>query len=257
MSTWIWSGETALVAGGLLFAFLLVPLLAWQHRRFGSINPARLLGSAGVTLYLVGVATYTWLPLPPRTDAWCAAHAVHGVIWQPFHFVGDVVDAVRAHGLTGSITAITALQVAFNVVLFIPWGVFVRGFLHRSVGIATLSALAGSLVVEATQYTGLWGIYPCAYRWADVDDVLTNTLGGLIGALVAPALVWWMPRTRALTRTRLTPRPVTVWRRWTGMAVDIFCVLAVSTLGTLAYRAGRVALGLSPVGVHDDVWLLP
>lgn len=72
MSTWIWSGYTALYAGTVLFAVVLVPLLAWQHRRYGGLSPARLLGSAALTVYVVAVVTYTWLPLPPRTEAWCA-----------------------------------------------------------------------------------------------------------------------------------------------------------------------------------------
>lgn len=151
------------------------------------------------------------------------------MIWTPLHLVDDIRGVVAAEGLVGALTSLTVLQVAFNVLLFVPWGVIVRGFLHRSVATATLSGWLASVLVEATQATGLWFVYPCAYRVADVDDVLTNTLGALIGALVAPVLVWWMPRSRALAAGRLRPRPVTVWRRWTGMAVDAFAVWALST----------------------------
>lgn len=257
MSTWIWSGYTALYAGTVLFAVVLVPLLAWQHRRYGGLSPARLLGSAALTVYVVAVVTYTWLPLPPRTEAWCADQGVSGVIWTPLHLVDDIRGVVAAEGLVGALTSLTVLQVAFNVLLFVPWGVIVRGFLHRSVATATLSGLLASVLVEATQATGLWFLYPCAYRVADVDDVLTNTLGALIGALVAPVLVWWMPRSRALAAGRLRPRPVTVWRRWTGMAVDAFAVWALSTALTLGYRTVRIALGLDPIGPQDGLWLAP
>ena len=35
--------------------------------------------------------------------------------------------------------------------------------------------------IELTQLTGLWGIYPCAYRQFNVDDLLLNTLGVMAG----------------------------------------------------------------------------
>lgn len=257
MTTWIWSGYAALYIGGVLFALLLVPLLAVQHRRFGRLSPARLLGSGAATVYLVALVTYTWLPLPPRSEAWCAQNAVTGGNWRPLRFVDSVQDAVAAHGLAGSVTVLTVLQVVFNVLLFIPWGVVLRGFLHRSVLTATVTGLAVSVVIELSQATGLWFLYPCAYRFGDIDDVLTNTLGALIGAVLAPAVAWWMPRSRALAADRLQPRAVTVWRRWAGMAVDVFSVWLISTGLTVGYRTARVVVGLEPSGPRDDLWLMP
>lgn len=256
MSQWIWSGRVAALAGAGLFLLVFIPLLVWQQRRYGQLSPARMLGTAGVTVYLVAIVTYTWLPLPPRTVGWCSANAVEGIRWVPFQFVGDIRGAIATHGLTGSVTAVTVLQVVFNVVLFIPWGLFVRGFLHRSTATAVASGFFATLLVESTQATGLWGFYPCAYRFADVDDVMTNTLGALVGAALAPALVWWMPRARALEASRLDPRPVTAWRRWSGMAVDAFAVVMLSSLLTVVYRVVREALGRGTSG-PGDVWWLP
>lgn len=42
-----------------------------------------------------------------------------------------------------------------------------------------------SLTVELTQLTGIWGLYPCAFRKFDVDDLLLNTLGVMLGFLAA------------------------------------------------------------------------
>ena len=39
-----------------------------------------------------------------------------------------------------------------------------------------------TLVVELTQLSGIWGLYPCAYRQFNVDDLLLNALGVICGA---------------------------------------------------------------------------
>jgi len=38
-----------------------------------------------------------------------------------------------------------------------------------------------SLFYEATQFTDVWGIYLHAFRFADVDDLIVNTLGAAFG----------------------------------------------------------------------------
>ena len=45
-----------------------------------------------------------------------------------------------------------------------------------------------TLAVELTQLTGIWGLYSCAYRQFDVDDLLLNTLGVICGAALAKTL---------------------------------------------------------------------
>lgn len=52
---------------------------------------------------------------------------------------------------------------------------------------ATIALFGATLtgLIELTQLTGTWGIYPCAYRQFNVDDLLLNLLGVLAGAGVA------------------------------------------------------------------------
>ena len=63
------------------------------------------------------------------------------------------------------------LQIALNVLLFVPLGYFVRVVLHRGVLVATALGLGVSLLIEVTQRTGVWNLYDCAYRLFDVDDL--------------------------------------------------------------------------------------
>lgn len=72
-----------------------------------------------------------------------------------------------------------------NVLLFTPLGLSLSAVLSknnstwRCIGTVTLISLGFSVLVEATQFIG------CLGR-AEVDDVLANTLGALIGALHVP-----------------------------------------------------------------------
>lgn len=50
--------------------------------------------------------------------------------------------------------------------------------------VAMLYGIALTLGVELTQLTGTWGIYPCAYRQFDVDDLILNASGVIAGVVL-------------------------------------------------------------------------
>ena len=68
-----------------------------------------------------------------------------------------------------------------NLLFFVPLGVFGRLLLRLRFWTVVLLGLLISLAIETAQLTGLFGIYPCSYRLFDVDDVLINLLGAVIG----------------------------------------------------------------------------
>ena len=115
------------------------------------------------------------------------------------------------------------------------------------------SALGASFLIEVTQASGIYGLIPCSYRLADVDDLVTDTLGGVLGALVAPWVLRWMPRAKALAATRGMPRRVTVWRRWLGMVVDAAAYTGLS--GLLAMGWGLASYLVTGVVPPDTVAL--
>jgi len=173
------------------------PLGDLQYRRYGDWNLRRLAGTLAGCLYATALVTYTWLPLPRRDPAWCENHNL-AVQLEPLMRIAEARDATAGKGLLGTLTDVTVMQLAFNVLLFVPLGVLLRGYWRRSLLVSCAAGLAVSLLIEASQATGLWGLYPCPYRTADVDDLITNTAGALLGALLAPAVLWWMPNATLL-----------------------------------------------------------
>lgn len=229
-------------------------MLAVQYRRWGSWNLARLAGSLAISLYGAALISYTLLPLPDPQTLQCRAGSRQPQL-TPLRFVSDISAEYAVHdSLRGLLTSFTFLQVAFNVLLFVPWGVILRRHLRRGFVFTVATGFLVSLLIETTQGTGMWGLYPCAYRLADVDDLLTNTAGALFGALVAPLVLWWMPDAQTLSAKRLQPRPVTTARRWTGQLIDLALYLFVATLLHALVAVGAALLGSSLVST--PVWQL-
>lgn len=239
MHQWIWSARAGIILGCIVFLLAFIPLLIWQYRRYGRWSAMRMLGAAATSIYVAAIATYTWMPLPPRTPEWCALNGVDVINLTPFAFMDDVRAVVQEIGRRQALRSVIVLQVVFNVVLFIPWGIIARRYFHLGFILSVMTGFLMSVFIEVTQATGLWGIYDCAYRWADIDDVIMNTAGAVGGAIIAPVVLFWMPRGSDLSASRLVARPVTVWRRWTSMLITAGAVLGVTFFG---YVSERIAL---------------
>lgn len=230
MSTWTWQIPFSLVVGTLAFLGVLAPAVILQYRRFGRLSPIRLLGTAASCVYGVALVAYTLFPLPSVAEA--CGHRT-GAITQtiPGHFLVDIAEEAGRTSWSSVVTSFAVLQVVLNVVLFIPLGMLLR----RLCGIGLLASvaigLAISVAIEATQLTGIWGIYPCGFRVADVDDLIANTAGTSLGALAAPRLMRWMPQPRELAAA--APGPVSRLRRWVGMLLDLTLISTVATAVTI------------------------
>lgn len=69
-------------------------------------------------------------------------------------------------------------NLAGNIVMFIPLGIFLPWlYNNRFRKVVVIGALA-SVSIESIQYLNMFAGY---YRYVDVDDVILNTLGAIIG----------------------------------------------------------------------------
>lgn len=177
---------TALTYGLLAFfavwATILIPQLIVHHTRFGRIDRRRVLTTAVVTLYSCLALAVVFLPLPgPHTK-----HLSQTVQLHPFQWIDDIHTELLKHGLSSAhaLTSLTFQQVAMNVLLFLPLGVFARVLWKRGLIGTTLIGFTVSLMIELTQITANFGTAPFVYRIFDVDDLLNNTAGAMLGWLV-------------------------------------------------------------------------
>ncbi|WP_315638158.1 MULTISPECIES: VanZ family protein [Microbacterium] len=205
-------GVIAVAIGLAVGVVLFVPFVAISYRRRGRLSLGRTLLWLAALVYFWAIWTYTLLPLPDPDTIRCV-----GAITDPMSVVRDVQKAFAAPG--NPLRQPALLQLVFNVLLFVPLGAFLRVLGGRGLPTALVVGFGLSLLVETTQLTGVWGLYPCAYRFFDVGDLMTNTTGAVLGSVLALVV----PRSLRGVQARADadePRPVTRGRRALAMLCD-------------------------------------
>lgn len=177
---------TALQYGFLGFlavwATLLVPQVLLHQARYGRVQPARVARTAVVTLYACLTLAVVLLPLPSAGDP----HLSQNVQLVPLQWIADVVrESQGAARPTGALTTLAFEQLAMNVLLFVPLGIFARLLWRRRFAGAVAVGFGASALIEITQLTANFGTAPFAYRIFDVDDLMSNTTGAALGWILA------------------------------------------------------------------------
>ncbi|OUO34087.1 VanZ family protein [Olsenella sp. An290] len=226
----------ALVLWPFASVVLTLPILAWVYHRDGRPRFGTVVSTYLAVLYVLGLGCFTLWPLPEGSSG---PGITYGIPWQldPLAFVGDFARE----------GASTLPQIAFNVVLFMPLGFIAGRLLRWGFWRSVVVGLLASLAIEVAQGTGLFGVYPYAYRTADVDDLIYNTSGTALGWACAAALARVLPPGALAEEGEVTHEPGFV-RRCVALWLDLLVVGLVSLAA-----GGALALGLGPAGVPEGV----
>jgi glycopeptide antibiotics resistance protein len=219
------TGFLAFVGTGLL---VLVPLVSLHYYRFGRVEPRRAFVLYGLLLYGLVALALIFLPFPDAQV--CRGEQMLSTV--PFQWWTDMNNNLAANGRSGIAAMVTSqafLQQLFNVALFVPLGVVLRKAYGKGAFAVVAIGLAVSLAVEVVQYTGNLGYYPCPYRIADVDDLMSNTFGSLLGWMVAPAALV-VPRVPSPDDSTAPAGTVTVPRRLLGLVAELVLVIVIAKL---------------------------
>lgn len=171
--------------------FFTIPFILKQYHKYGSINKLRVLIVYSFILYLMTIYFLVILPLPSFEYVDKLKTPYTQLI--PFKFIYDFIKETPLV-ITNYKTYIKALLdssfyvVVFNIFMFVPFGMYLKYYYMCSFKKTVLLSFLLSLFFELTQLSGLFFIYSRPYRLFDVDDLILNTLGGIIGYKIMQAI---------------------------------------------------------------------
>ena len=206
MSVYILPIQVAFITFGILGFFLIIPWLIYSYRKYGYLSIWASIVAYSFVFYMLSALFLVLLPLPSTRNT-CAFQSPNTVYYslKPFSFVWDILNSSSIIWSKPStyirvFNQMAFWQAAFNFLLLLPLGVYLRYFFQekrywkRALGLGFIL----SLFYEVTQLTGIYGIYKCPYRIFDVDDLLLNSTGALFGFLIAPIILALFPSKKSL-----------------------------------------------------------
>ena len=224
-----------------LIAFAItLPYMVYQYRKFGSIPWLRTLIVYSFVFYMLVAYYMVILPLPENRSA-VVPYAAHPQL-VPFHFVQLIADSSAASladpsTWPGLLRNPNVYEAFFNVLLLVPLGMYLRYYFRRTWWQTLLIGFATTLFYETSQITGLWGLYAHPYRLFDVDDLMLNTLGAMVGFWAVGPAMRVLPDMRLVNmEAREEGLRASVTRRALSFLIDILASQAAAGLLAGVFR---------------------
>ena len=231
MKTYYISIENAVWSFPIAALLFTLPYCAYCYRKFGSISFLRTVIMFSMLFYLECAYFLIVFPLPDAKDVAMLTTPAYDLI--PFHFIHGL--ALSEFNLLQPSTWIPALKSSaflepfFNLCLIMPFGAYLAYYFKKKRRAAIMLSFALSLFFELTQLSALYGIYPRPYRLFSVDDLILNTLGGLVGYCLFAKLGKFLPSRDKIDEKSLKKgesSTVSHTRRLTAAGIDFIVVFA-------------------------------
>jgi len=244
----------------LIVLIVMLPVAVVSYRRRGRAGGWTALVFYAFLFYLLAAVLQTVMPLPADPAGFCAGQNYASTPeLRPFYFVQVLQERAQGDWSFDSLIHYGSVwSTVLNVALLAPLGFFLRYLAGLRFLAATAVAFGVSLLFELTQLTGLWFVYPCAYRLFSVDDLMLNTAGAVLGWLVAGPLRRVLPAMAPERERRRYATKVTVSRRLFALLADAvgFVVLTGLVVGLIVLFGGGTT-GRGPlVAVLAGVWFV-
>lgn len=238
MSAYMMPIKTAVIMFVLLVFIIFIPWLILHYRKYRYFSLWTAIVTFSFIFYSIAALFLVLLPLPQTRDT-CALQSpdtVHYIL-RPFNFLDGLKELnlnwKSPRSYLSLIREPAFLEPVFNAILLFPLGVYLRYFFQkRGAWLKTLLiAFSVSLFFEITQLTGIYGIYNCAYRLFDVDDLMFNTLGAVVGFFLAPILLALFPsRKDVLLKSEKFKLQVTPMTQILAVIIDLFAIKILSII---------------------------
>ena len=210
--------------GLLIFPFIAavftLPYALYHYNKYGSVSKLRTLIIYSFILYMLIAFFMVCLPLP---DWESTVGNRWWLYWRkrPLNF-----ETLAAYAQSMSLW-----QLLFNILLTLPFGVYLRYYFKQSLPRTILFSFLLSLFYEGSQLSALFGLYPGPYRLADVEDLICNTLGGVVGYQIAYVFMVILPSRDEIDEiARTDGKRVSGPRRMWAVVFDHMCSNVIYTV---------------------------
>ncbi|WP_455946299.1 VanZ family protein [Eubacterium ramulus] len=252
MSQYLEALQQAMFIFPIIVILFTVPYIAWSYHKYGSVLSLRVLIVYSFILYLLCVYCLVILPLPtPEKAATLHGHKAQLV---PFSFVADIAKQAQIQpGQPASwlsiFTGSAFWTTVFNLFMTMPFGVYLRYYFCYNWRKTLRLSFLLSLFFELTQLSGLYFVYPGSYRLFDVDDLIVNTAGSMIGFALAGPVSRLLPTRQELdTVSFRRGASISFTRRVFSFLADMAC---------LTFASGILAVVVVSFGITLSIRWMP
>lgn len=232
--SYVTSIKTAIFIFPIVAFLFTIPFILHQYHKYGSIHKLRVFIIYSFILYMMCIYFLVILPLPKMSEVTASYKDMMQL--TPFAFIRDFFHETSLV-ITNPKTYLTALKepcvyvVVFNIVMTIPFGMYLRYYFKYDLKKVLIASFLLSLFFELTQLSGLYFIYKGPYRLFDVDDIILNTSGGVLGFLLFGLLKNLLPTREKIDEDSYTNgRVVSGLRRMTIFGLDTFLYILIYIL---------------------------
>lgn len=240
MSAYIQPIREAIIFFPFIALFISSFFFVYQYHKYGTFNFFRGIILYSFVFYLLCTYFLVILPLPPIADV--AKYTGPTMELQLGASLKNFLEqtVLNIHDPSTYLPAIKQnvfLEPMFNILILLPFGVYLRYYFNFSLKKTILFSFLLSLFFELTQLTGLYFIYPRSYRLFDVNDLLHNTLGGTLGYLIEPVLTFILPtREKIDAESYQKGKQVSFLRRFFAWLIDWGFLTIVSIVAVIIVR---------------------
>ena len=244
MSNYITIIEQAIIFFPIIAFLISIPFVLIEYHKFGSISILKTLIIYSLILYLICAYFLIVLPLPSFDEV--AKLTTPRLQLIPLRFIYDFITHTSLNILNPKtyLQAITQSYFyvpIYNLLLTLPFGVYLRYYFECDFKHTVLYSFLLSLFFELTQLSGLYFIYARSYRLFDVDDLLLNTLGGMLGYLLIGTIIKHLPKKEEIEEQALKKgTKVSGLKRSTSFILDLIIYGLLVLLGNFIFKDFKI-----------------
>lgn len=231
MTSFSYAIKTAILLFPIVALLFTIPYIIYQYHKYGAVSSYRSIIVYSFLLYLMVAYFLVILPLPDIETVSMMKTPSYNLI--PFHFISEIFS-LSTFSVSDFATYFPTLknpvvyEAIFNVFLTVPFGIYLHYYFEFDFKKTLFYSFCLTLFFELTQLSGLYFIYPRGYRVFDVDDLILNTLGGVIGYLLAFIPLKFLPTRKEIDQSSLVKgQKVSILRRTFSFGIDMGIFLFV------------------------------